>query len=236
MRVEGGVIKRCIVCVLGLSMWLWYVPAVRSDAGISYDFFVVDETLSAIRKDRENGSNLLPWADSHQTDAEGEQVLINVSNNCGFAEYQYKGLSLDVFLRSIRSEPSKLDHETVVAIGSIGEWCRLSSNLHERETLLTTRSWKGVNFIIDSVEIFTHYETGDTYLVQEYFIEEWNLGDLVKPIPDPGEQDSCWCAECMGPNQQKVFERENYERFGPYYCAVNGVYIQELPASLESRP
>ena len=63
--------------------------------------------------------------------------------------------------------------------------------------------------------------------------DEWKLGDLVKAIPDPGNQNSCWQVDGMTPREREMYERDGYKRFDDYYCAVNGIYVRDFATRLD---
>ncbi|MGB5628648.1 MAG: hypothetical protein WBM57_04725 [Woeseiaceae bacterium] len=225
-------LKRCVFGSVVLFAFIGCAPVVWSDSSLPYEFFVVDETLSATRNDRDDGSNLYPWDVKESTDSESGLVQIIISNNCGFAEYVYRGVSLEVFREFLKSDLEEIPQETIVATGTIGEWCRLAAHIYEHETLLTVRSWKGDLYIVDATEVYFD-NSDDAYVVDEYFIDEWKLGDLVKAIPDPGSQNSCWQVTGMAPREREMYERDGYKRFGDYYCAVNGIYVQDFATRLD---
>lgn len=226
--------KRIASALVTLFFCLGCTTVVRSDSSVSYEFIVVDETFSATRKIRdyeESGSNLFPWIENVQTSESGDEEVIVVSNNCGFAEYEYRGINLDSFHKFLDSDADDYPRETVIATGTIGEWCRLATHIYEHETLLTLRSWNDNLYIVGTADLYFD-SSGDAYVVDTYFVDEWQLSDLVKPIPDAGEQDSCWRADGLTLREQEAFERDGYKRFDDYYCAVTGIYVRDFAKRL----
>lgn len=230
-------LNRIVVGTVAFFVCLGCASVVWPDDGVTYQFMVVDETFSATRKDRsyrDRGSNLYPWVEHTRISENGDEELIVISNNCGFAEYEYRSVSLERFREFLDSDAKEFPQETIVAVGKIGEWCRLATHIYESEMLLTTRSWQNTLYIVDSTDMFFH-RSDDAYVVDVYFIHEWKLDDYVKPIPDADKQDSCWKIEGMTPRVQKSFEDEGYVRFDDDLCAVNGVYVRDIPATQERR-
>ncbi len=221
MARRSGLVVTLLIILLGQS------SIARSEPGVSYEFIVVENTNSAIRLGRDNGSNLYPWDRGPQPGVDGEYDEILVSNSCGFARYEYRATTLERYQRL--GEPETLPPESIVAIGRIGEWCRMSTHLYERETLLVTRASSDDTYIVDSAEVFFD-DDGDAYVIDPSFIREWTLEEHLIPIPNAGDQDGCWEAEGMPAEWQRDLEREGYSHFGEYICASTAVYLRDIDA------
>lgn len=215
--------SKAILSALALTACLACTSVARSESSDEYEFVLVLQTQSVARVGLENGSNLFPW-DSPTTLVNGE-ILEIVSNNCGFADYEYAAATLADYQQLAGDDRRS---RRIAARATTGEWCRISNHLYEYETLIVTRMWAGRRYIVAHTDVFRD-SPDRRYITEPHFISEWMLDEFVQPIPDPDSQNSCYAVEDLPLDYELQLEAEGYERFDDLYCATRGVFLGDIP-------
>lgn len=149
------------------------------------------------------------------------------TNSCGIAEYSYRAVKLEEYAGYYNTVDSVEELPTVKAKGLLGEWCKLTSFLYEKPTLVTIESWDDIAILVKDTAI---HRDGDKqeFIVDPKIIKENDWTDKLVEVPDPTHSSNCFVEDELNWSLEYLLSREMVQKLGDEYCYSKGVYIREL--------
>jgi hypothetical protein len=182
----------------------------------SIQYAVVRGSAVAVSRPRDGAVLGYPWMT-------GLDVIMP---SCGFARVVYHATPLQEGRVTYRADEGKTRETAFKAM--TGEWCALSDLLleevHYAEHLITYRVWKGQQYLLDWPLVFNDNDGAD-YIADTDFVDSYDLQPLLRDVVQGDDNSGCDEEADM---RLRVGKHGDLIQRGGKYCAVRGVYLQDL--------